>query len=107
MDERGRDHGTASQDAARRRRAVSSGIDPDRGGDGAAQKLALHDQGELMSSEPITFANVFREVSTEQGPGPRTIRAAFEAILAGSWTPAQVAGFVVALRMRGETSSMI
>jgi anthranilate phosphoribosyltransferase len=60
-----------------------------------------------MSSDPITFALVFREVTTEQGPAPRTIRAAFEAILAGSWTPAQVAGFVVALRMRGETAAMI
>ena len=33
--------------------------------------------------------------------------AAFEAIFAGSWTPAQVAGFVVALRMRGETPVLI
>ncbi len=60
-----------------------------------------------MSSDPITFASVFREVTTDEGPSRRTIRAAFEAILAGSWTPAQVAGFVVALRMRGETSAMI
>src|SRR5207247_2608087 len=56
---------------------------------------------------PITFANVFREVTTPEGAGPRTIRAAFEAILGGSWTPAQVAGFVVALRVRGETAATI
>ena len=60
-----------------------------------------------MSSDPITFAAVFRDVARPDGPEPKTVRAAFEAILGGGWTPAQVAGFVVALRMRGETSAMI
>jgi anthranilate phosphoribosyltransferase len=60
-----------------------------------------------MSSDPITFAAVFRDVTRPEGPEPKTVRAAFEAILGGSWTPTQVAGFVVALRMRGETSAMI
>ncbi len=60
-----------------------------------------------MSSEPITFAAVFRDVTSPDGPTPRTVRAAFEAILAGSWTPTQVAGLVVALRMRGETAAVI
>jgi anthranilate phosphoribosyltransferase len=35
------------------------------------------------------------------------VRAAFDAILAGSWTPVQVAGFAVALRARGETAEQI
>jgi anthranilate phosphoribosyltransferase len=60
-----------------------------------------------MSSDAITFAAVFREVTSPPGVTPRTVRAAFDAILGGSWTPAQVAGFVVALRMRGETSAII
>jgi anthranilate phosphoribosyltransferase len=60
-----------------------------------------------VSSEPISFATVFRDVSSPDGPAPRTVRAAFEAILSGKWTPAQVAGFIVALRMRGETSAII
>jgi anthranilate phosphoribosyltransferase len=61
----------------------------------------------MMSSEPITFSAVFRDITADGGPAPETVRAAFEAILAGSWTPVQVAGFVVALRMRGETAQMI
>jgi anthranilate phosphoribosyltransferase len=60
-----------------------------------------------MSSDPITFAKVFGEVTGPDGPSPRTVRDAFDAIFSGSWTPAQVAGFVVALRMRGESSSTI
>src|SRR4029079_1985276 len=47
------------------------------------------------------------DVTGPAGATPETVRAAFEAILSGSWTPAQVAGFVVALRMRGETSPII
>jgi anthranilate phosphoribosyltransferase len=60
-----------------------------------------------MSSDPVTFAAVFREITSAEGPTPRTVRAAFEAILAGDWKPTQVAGFVVALRMRGETAAII
>jgi anthranilate phosphoribosyltransferase len=60
-----------------------------------------------MSSEPITFAQVFREVASDEGPAPGTIRAAFDAIFAGSWTPAQVSGFLIALRMRGETAAIV
>ena len=35
------------------------------------------------------------------------VRAAFDAILAGSWTPIQTGAFAVALRMRGETDEQI
>jgi anthranilate phosphoribosyltransferase len=34
-------------------------------------------------------------------------RSAFEAILAGAWTPVQVAGFAVALRMHGESAGTV
>jgi anthranilate phosphoribosyltransferase len=60
-----------------------------------------------MSSDPITFAKVFGEVTSPEGPSPRSIAAAFDAIFAGSWTPAQIAGFVVALRLRGESAATI
>ena len=39
--------------------------------------------------------------------GPDDVRAAFDAILAGAWTPVQVGAFAVALRMRGETAGEI
>ncbi|HEY3822635.1 MAG TPA: anthranilate phosphoribosyltransferase [Polyangiaceae bacterium] len=35
------------------------------------------------------------------------VRAAFDAILAGAWTPVQVGAFAVALRMRGESAEVI
>jgi anthranilate phosphoribosyltransferase len=60
-----------------------------------------------MSTEPATFAAVFGEIAGAQAARPATIRAAFEAILYGAWTPAQIAGLVVALRMRGETAAVI
>ncbi len=62
-----------------------------------------------MSAEVASFAQVFEQIARE----PRTalprgiVRGAFDAILAGAWTPVQVAGFVVALRLRGEDASTI
>jgi anthranilate phosphoribosyltransferase len=38
---------------------------------------------------------------------PADVRAAFDAILAGSWTAVQVGAFAVALRMRGESAEVI
>jgi anthranilate phosphoribosyltransferase len=38
---------------------------------------------------------------------PAEVKAAFEAILAGTWTPVQVGAFAVALRMRGESAETI
>ena len=39
--------------------------------------------------------------------GPEEVREAFDAILAGAWTPVQVGAFAVALRMAGETAEQI
>ena len=60
-----------------------------------------------MSDEHATFGSLFGEISGAAAPRPATIRAAFEAILAGAWTPAQIAGLLVALRMRGESAAII
>src|SRR5689334_17986300 len=60
-----------------------------------------------MSGEHPSFATVFAEIAGPEGARPATVRAAFEAILAGAWTPAQIAGLVVALRLRGETADVI
>jgi anthranilate phosphoribosyltransferase len=59
-----------------------------------------------VSTEPVSFASVFAELS-KGAARAGTVRAAFEAILAGAWTPAQIAGLVVTLRVRGETASDI
>ncbi len=56
---------------------------------------------------PIGFAKVFDEIASSAGPRPGTLRAAFDAIFAGAWTPVQIAGLAVALRIRGETADTI
>ena len=60
-----------------------------------------------MSAEHATFSALFAEISGGPEPRPAIIQAAFEAVLAGAWTPAQIAGLVVALRMRGESAAII
>jgi len=60
-----------------------------------------------VKNEPVTFASVYREMMGPAGPQPQTVRDAFDAILSGGWTPAQVAGFVITLRVRGETAAII
>lgn len=53
-----------------------------------------------------TFAETFARV--EGGAlGPDEVRAAFEAIFDGAWTPVQIGAFATALRLRGETAEMI
>lgn len=55
----------------------------------------------------LAFPRVFEELASPDGPSAETVRAAFDAILAGEWTPVQVAGFAVALRLRGESERVI
>jgi anthranilate phosphoribosyltransferase len=62
-----------------------------------------------MSSDESTpsFAAVFAAITSESGIQPELVRRVFDAILAGAWTPVQVAGFAVALRLSGETAPVI
>jgi anthranilate phosphoribosyltransferase len=54
----------------------------------------------------ITFAETLAVL--ESGAAPREmVRRAFDAILAGAWTPVQVGAFAVALRVRGEQAEAI
>ncbi len=54
----------------------------------------------------ITFAETL--AALESGTAPRDlVRRAFDAILAGAWTPVQVGAFAVALRVRGEQAEAI
>jgi anthranilate phosphoribosyltransferase len=59
-----------------------------------------------MSDAP-TFPELLGRLLSSAEPAAEDVRAAFDAILAGSWTPVQVAGFAVALRMRGESAEVI
>jgi anthranilate phosphoribosyltransferase len=42
-----------------------------------------------------------------ESPRPDDVRAAFDSLLAGRWTPLQVASYAVALRMAGETDEVV
>ena len=61
----------------------------------------------MADGPPIPFPRVFEAIAAPGGASPAIVRAAFDAILAGAWTPVQVAGFAVALRLRGETAEVI
>jgi anthranilate phosphoribosyltransferase len=54
-----------------------------------------------------SFAQVFAELTAPAGIGPARVREVFDAILRGEWTPVQVAGFAVALRLTGESAEVI
>lgn len=58
-------------------------------------------------SDDLRFAEVYAELESDEGIAPERVRAVFDAILSGAWTPVQVAGFAVALRLRGETPEAI
>jgi anthranilate phosphoribosyltransferase len=55
----------------------------------------------------VGFPRVFEELASGAGATPATLRAAFDAIFAGAWTPVQIAAFAVALRLRGEDAETI
>jgi anthranilate phosphoribosyltransferase len=56
---------------------------------------------------PPKFSDVYAELMSARGLSQATTRAVFDAIFAGSWTPSQIAGFLVALRQRGETPEVV
>jgi anthranilate phosphoribosyltransferase len=56
----------------------------------------------VADSGAIGFPRVFEELTSGRELSRELLRAAFDAIFAGAWTPVQVAGFAVALRVRGE-----
>jgi anthranilate phosphoribosyltransferase len=51
----------------------------------------------------VDFPAILARLVGRETVGVAEVRAAFDAILAGSWTPVQVGAFAVALRMRGES----
>jgi anthranilate phosphoribosyltransferase len=55
----------------------------------------------------LEFARALTGLLDSPVPDPALVRASFEAILTGSWTPVQVGAFAAALRARGETAEVI
>jgi anthranilate phosphoribosyltransferase len=53
------------------------------------------------------FPEIYRQLSGAARPSPTVVHAAFDAILAGAWTPVQVAGFLVALRAYSTSAEVL
>jgi anthranilate phosphoribosyltransferase len=60
-----------------------------------------------MLNPPISFAEVFAELSSAAGLAPARVQQVFTAIFAGAWTPVQIAGFLVALRLQADSPEII
>ena len=60
-----------------------------------------------MQNPPLTFAEVFAELSSPAGLGPVRVQQVFAAIFAGAWTPAQIGGFLVGLRLQADSPEVI
>ncbi len=60
-----------------------------------------------MSAAHVSFAEIFGRLVTDRTIGGADVRRAFEAILAGAWTPVQIGAFAVALRLSGESADAI
>ncbi len=60
-----------------------------------------------MTGAPAEFAKSFNSLIAHKGLTAAESRAAFEAILAGAWTPVQIGAFAAALRVGGETPEIL
>lgn len=60
-----------------------------------------------MRSEALPFEGFFAELIARDELPTATARAAFDAILAGTWTPVQIGAFAAALRLRGESPALL
>jgi anthranilate phosphoribosyltransferase len=55
----------------------------------------------------LEFSKAIGRLLAGGPPAPAEVRAAFDAILSGAWTPVQVGAFAIALRMHGESVETI
>ncbi|HEV8244628.1 MAG TPA: anthranilate phosphoribosyltransferase [Polyangiaceae bacterium] len=58
-------------------------------------------------SDTLPFAGIFGELSGPGGLAPNSVRLVFDAIFSGAWTSAQIGGFLVALRLQGDSAEVI
>src|SRR5437899_904041 len=97
MDTRRRGDGSASRQASDLRRAVPSRVGADQGGEEDPGELRPpgHEGGSVIEAlgKLVKCENLTEEEAA----------SAFEVIMRGDATPSQIAGFMVALRMKGET----
>ncbi len=61
----------------------------------------------MSDPTPMAFADVFEQLHAGGELSAARTTALFDSILSGGWTPVQIAGLLVALRMRGETPAVV
>ncbi|MGC4094698.1 MAG: anthranilate phosphoribosyltransferase [Polyangiaceae bacterium] len=61
----------------------------------------------MSESAPVTFPQVFAELSSPARLSPVRVNQVFQAIFDGQWSPVQISGFLVGLRMAGESAEII
>jgi anthranilate phosphoribosyltransferase len=59
------------------------------------------------ATSAVTFADALKELEGATGLSGATARKVFDAILSGAWTPTQIAGVLVGLRMRPDDSEVL
>jgi anthranilate phosphoribosyltransferase len=61
----------------------------------------------MGDASSITFSQVLADLELGRKLDADSARRVFDAIFAGEWRPAQIAGFLVALRLTGETPEVV
>jgi anthranilate phosphoribosyltransferase len=61
----------------------------------------------MAEAASVGFAQVLAELEQGRGLDGDSARRVFDAIFAGEWTPVQIAGLLVALRLSGETPEVV
>ena len=57
------------------------------------------------SSSPNALLSTVRRLTAGEAPDPQELTAAFDVVLSGDATPAQIAALLIGLRVRGETAA--
>src|SRR5262249_46583030 len=89
--------------------AIPSGVDPHDGGRGPHREFPRHDacppprSGDALNQEDGGIHEATRKIVDGCSLRVEEARAVMESVMTGEATPAQIAGFLVALRMKGET----
>lgn len=87
---------------SREKRALKGGGTGGLGDDGTCDRRDRAHRGEGMECK-VEIRSVMRDLISGRSLGQRRAAAVMELIMSGGATPAQIGGFVTALRMKGET----
>src|SRR4051812_3064520 len=61
----------------------------------------------MADAVSLSFAQVLGDLERGRGLDGDSARRVFDAIFAGEWSPVQIAGLLVALRLTGETPEVV